>query len=210
MTHTALQPVRWWPATLDVRERLVVIGVEGGAPNLGTRLRGYDMDAAAQRNAARARVRMALREALGQLAGVAPAAITIQSTPGRAPAVSWPDMRGPAPGVSISHDEPLSLTAINLHGPVGIDLMRVTEIPDWRAVAHDYLGPHATALLETSLPARRAAAFARAWCAHEARLKCHGLQLVEWSPRLGAQLGDCHCRELALPAGFAGAVAWRA
>jgi 4'-phosphopantetheinyl transferase len=229
MTQSAGHPVRWWPTELEVHEGLVVIGVDGGAADLGTRLRGYDEgpagrddghlgsclrgydgDPAMQRGAARAQVRVALREALGQLADLPRDAITIQSTPGRAPTVSYPGRQGQAPGVSISHDEPLSLAAINLHGPVGIDLMRVREIPDWRAVAHDYLGPHATALLDAILPARRADAFARAWSAHEARLKCHGLQLAEWTPRLAAQLDGCHCRELALPAGFAGAVAWRA
>jgi 4'-phosphopantetheinyl transferase len=161
------------------------------------------------RAAARARVRGALREVLGQMAGLAPDAIVIQSTPGCAPALSFPGRHGPAPGISISHDEPLSLAAIHLHGPVGVDLMRVQDIPDWRAVAHDYLGPHATALLDAAPAAERAAAFARAWSAHEARLKCHGLQLTEWTPALAARLDGCDCRELVLPAGIKGAVAWR-
>jgi 4'-phosphopantetheinyl transferase len=207
--------VCWWPGRLDVHEGPVVIGVDGGAADWGTRLRGYDGEKAgfdgeaAGRGAARARVRVALREALGQLAGLAPDAILLQSTPGCAPAVSYPGREQAAPGVSISHDEPLSLAAIHLHGAVGVDLMRVQAIPDWRAVARDYLGPHATALLEALPVADRAAAFARAWCAHEARLKCHGLQLAEWTPRLAGQLDGCHCRELALPAGIKGAVAWR-
>jgi 4'-phosphopantetheinyl transferase len=241
MTPAGGLPVCWWPGGLDVHAGLVVIGVDGGAANWGTRRAaaeagydgeqgqamlgvdggaanlgtrraaadaGYDGDATG-RGAARALVRGALREALGQMAGLAPDAIVIQSTPGCAPAVSYPGRHGPAPGISISHDEPLSLAAINLRGPVGVDLMRVQDIPDWRAVAHDYLGPHATALLDSTLAAERAAAFARAWSAHEARLKCQGLQLTEWTPALAARLDGCHCRELVLPAGIKGAVAWR-
>jgi 4'-phosphopantetheinyl transferase len=189
-------PVCWWPGRVDVHDGLVVIGVEADGEATG-------------RDAARARVRVALREALGQLAGLAPDVILIQSTPGCAPSVSYPGRDREAPCVSISHDEPLSLAAIHLHGAVGVDLMRVQAIPDWRAVARDYLGPQATALLEALPVADRAPAFARAWSAHEARLKCHGLQLAEWTPRLAGQLDGCHCRELALPAGIKGAVAWR-
>jgi 4'-phosphopantetheinyl transferase len=239
-------PVQWWPAKPQVHDGLVVIGVDGGATDLGTRLRGYDgvlaqrgatdlsnrpheYDGAlahhgaadlgtrlrgydgssSQRDAARAAIRVALREALGELAGLAPDAVMIQSSPGRAPAVSYPDQRGAAPGISITHDEPLSLAAIHLSGAVGIDLQRIQDIPDWRAVALDYLGPDATSLLDAAPPAQRAAAFARAWSAHEARLKCHALAMAEWTPQLATQLAACHCRELAVPPGFAGAVAWR-
>jgi 4'-phosphopantetheinyl transferase len=216
MTGDSGLAVCWWPAKIDVHDGLVVIGVGGGATDLGTRLRGYDGEQAeydgeaSGRGAARARVRAALREALGQLAGLPSGAITIQSTPGSAPSISFAGKDRAAPGVSISHDEPLSLAAISLRGAVGVDLMRVQAIPDWRAVARDYLGPRATALLDATPEDHRAATFARAWSAHEARLKCHGLQLAEWTLRLASQLDGCHCRELILPTGMKGAVAWRA
>jgi 4'-phosphopantetheinyl transferase len=219
MTLAGGHPVLWWPGRPDVREGPLVIGVDGGAGNWGTRLRGYDRQAggaaagdgaaATGRVDARARIRVALREALGELAGLPPEAVMIQSTAGCAPAVSYLRPAATLPRISISHDEPLSLAAIHLHGPVGIDVARVQDIPDWRAVAHDYLGPHAARLLDAELPEHRAAAFARAWSAHEARLKCHRLQLAEWTPRLADVLASCHCRALSLPAGFAGAVAWR-
>jgi 4'-phosphopantetheinyl transferase len=213
MTLAGGHPVLWWPGRPDVRDDLVVIGVDGDAANWGTGLRGYDGQAggaaAIQRVDARARIRVVLREALGELAGLPPDAVMIQSTAGCAPAVSYLRPAATLPHISISHDEPLSLAAIHLHGPVGVDLARVQDIPDWRAVAHDYLGPHVARLLDAELPENRAAAFARAWSAHEARFKCHGLQLAEWTPRLGDVLAGCHCRALSLPPGFAGAVAWR-
>jgi 4'-phosphopantetheinyl transferase len=194
LTLVAGWPVRWWPATFEPREELVVIGVDGST----------------QRDAARARIREALRAALGQMAGLAPDAIMIQSRPGFPPAVSYSGAGVAPPGIGIAHDEPLSLAAIRRHGPVGIDLLRVQEMPDWRAVAHDYLGPAATARIAAAPPAQRATAFARAWTAHEARLKSLGLQLAEWTPQLETRLARCQCRELVLPAGFAGALAWPA
>jgi 4'-phosphopantetheinyl transferase len=187
----------------------VTLGAKGETPRCDGGLHGAEVAPASRRASARARVREVLRAALGELSGLALTEITIQSTPGRAPAVSYSRPRAITPGISISHDEPLSLAAINLHGPVGVDLLRVQDIPDWRAVAHDYLGPRTAAWLGAQPAACRAAAFARAWSAHEARLKCLGLQLIEWTPGLAAELADCHCCDLSLPAGFAGALAWR-
>ena len=50
------------------------------------------------------------------------------------------------------------------------------------------------------------------WACHEARLKCAGLALVEWSDALATQLAGIHAVPVKLPpwAGdAAGAVAWR-
>jgi 4'-phosphopantetheinyl transferase len=206
VTAAAGWPVRWWPGVIDPREELVVVGI-GAGPNGGPL--PLPAPSGGQRDAARARIRAVLREALGQLAGVPPGAVMIQSRPGFAPAVSYPG-GAPAPAISITHDEPWSLAAIRRHGPVGIDLMRVQEFPDWRAVALDYLGPAAASRLDAAGPAHRAASFARAWTAHEARLKALGLQLAEWTPRLENRLAACQCHELALPAGVVGALAWPA
>jgi 4'-phosphopantetheinyl transferase len=182
-------PVCWWPGALAPRDDgLYVIGVRGDG----------------ERQAARTRTRQALCEALAQLYGLQPAQIMIHFSAGRAPAVSFleaPDVV--APGISISHDGPLSVAAIHQHGLVGVDLMRVQDVPDWRAVARDYLPPHVLDRLEASAPGQRALLLARAWTEHEARLKCHGRQLGEWN---GLAL-PAHCHELALPDGFVGVVA---
>jgi 4'-phosphopantetheinyl transferase len=181
--------VNWWPAQLAPRaDGLYVIGVQGDG----------------ERQAARRRTREALCEALAMLYGLDVAQIMIHFSAGRAPAVSFLDAAvGPAPGISISHDGPLSLAAIHLHGLAGVDLMQVREIADWRAVARDYLGPHVLAMLDATPGPARAEALARAWTEREARLKCHGRQLAEWTPEpLPAQ-----CHRLALPVGFVGTVA---
>jgi 4'-phosphopantetheinyl transferase len=189
VTRGIAHPILWWPARLaPARAGVVVIGVAGTV----------------SRPAARAAIRAALRGAVAQLAGVPGADVAILSEPGRAPAVSIRGVRG-LPGIAISHDADLSLGAINMDGPVGVDLMRVSEIPDWRAVAHDYLGPAVAAALDATAPALRAGAFAQAWTAREARLKCHGMPLAEWT----RQAGELACRDIALvlPPGFAGSVA---
>jgi len=92
-------------------------------------------------------------------------------------------------------------------GAVGIDVMQVNDVPDWQVVAHDYLGPAcAVALARLPAPAR-AAAFARAWSEHEARLKSRGLGLEEWTDGLAAAVNACPCWPLAVPQAYAGSVA---
>lgn len=185
----AARPVTWWPGALVAgADGVHVIGLRGSA----------------DREAARLAIRQALCEAIAQLYGLSPADIMIQFSPGVSPAVSF---RCPAgtrpPGISISHEGPISLAAIHLHGPVGIDVMQVQDIDDWRAVARDYLGPATLSALEAAPASQRAGALARAWTGHEARLKCHGRPLAEWN---GAPL-PALCRSLDLPAPFVGAVA---
>jgi 4'-phosphopantetheinyl transferase len=183
--------IAWWPVPLPQHaDGLHVIGVRGDG----------------ERQAARLRIRQALCEALAQLYGLAPAQVMIHFSAGRAPAVSFSGAPGlNAPGISISHDGPLSLAAIHRHGPVGIDVMRVQDIPDWPSLARDYLGPAVLASIEATPAPARAGALARAWTEHEARLKCHGRQLSEWD---GRSL-PARCSALNLPEGFAGTVAIR-
>jgi 4'-phosphopantetheinyl transferase len=160
----------------------------------------------ALRDEARGLVRTALRSFLAPLAGCEPALLPLHAEPGAAPRL---DLPGLPVRLSISHEAGLSLAAVRAGGRIGVDLMRAAgaALPDWQALAHDYLGPEAAARL-LGLDAReRPPAFARAWTRHEAALKCLGLQLQEWSPDLARQLAPCRSGELALPAGYIGAVA---
>lgn len=154
------------------------------------------------RDEARGLVRGALRSFLSRLAGCPPAAVPLHADPGQAPRL---DFDGLSIHLSISHEAGLSLAAVRNGGKVGVDLMRAADaaMPDWQAVAHDYLGPAALAAIEVEGPA----AFARAWTRHEAALKCLGLPLQEWTPALGRELARCHVTQLALPPAYIGAVA---
>ena len=158
------------------------------------------------RSQARELVRTALRKALGSLLGCAPEAVPLNTRPGQAPALT---AAAPPIHLSISHEAGLSLAAIRADGPVGIDLMALTDaaLPDLEALARDYLGPRTAAALQAMDDAQRQAAFARAWTAHEACLKCLGLALQEWSPALAGRIGRCRIVELNLPAQYIGAAA---
>ena len=133
----------------------------------------------ARRDAARVQVRLAAREALAVILGLPLADIGIDSISGSPPRIT---LAGDACaiGCSFAHEDGYALAAINLHGAVGVDLMRVQDIPDWQAVARDYLGPTASAALQAASADARPHAFAQAWTRREAALKRGGQQLGEW------------------------------
>jgi len=165
-------------------------------PTPQTRLRGQ----------ARELVRKALRTMLGQLLDCAPEAVPLDIEPGRAPRLRL----STAPiHLSISHEAGLSLAAIRMGGRIGIDLMAPADaaLPDWEALARDYLAPPMAATLNKLPAPQRQAAFASAWTFHEACLKCLELPLQEWTPALGSRLARCRTVELALPAPYIGAAA---
>ena len=186
--------VRWWadggfvdaPASGTVH----VVGVRGQP----------------DRDTARRTIRVALLAALAEASGLPAPSIRLCGAPGEAPYALLDDGRRIA--LAISHDGDVSVAALRLDGgAVGIDVMRVADIPDWHAVACDYLGPaRAAALARMPAPAR-AAAFARAWSEREARLKCLGLPLAEWRAGDEARLAACVCRPLMVPEGYAGTLA---
>lgn len=162
------------------------------------------------RDRARMQVRQTIVEVLAEVLRLPASGISVQSTPGEAPRILIGEaVRTVA--CSFSHESGLSLAAVNLHRAdgIGVDIMRVADIPDWQAVARDYLGPDATAALIALPAADRPRAFAQAWTANEARLKCQGRQLVEWTRPAAPPQPHEHIRvhALALPDGFAGSLA---
>lgn len=150
---------------------------------------------------ARLRIRAAVREAVAQWLKMDIEAISVASTPGAPPRLL---LAGSAASLSVSHDEGLSLAAIGLHGPVGIDVMRVQDIPDWANLARDYLGPQVAQELAACPAALRPAALAQAWTAREAALKCAGLPLAEWEGSTPA----CRLHALPLPTPYVATLAY--
>jgi 4'-phosphopantetheinyl transferase len=191
-------PVRWWagggfaPAPA-ASAPVQIVGVRVGARKQPDRA------------TARRTIRSALLAALAEASGLPAASIRLCGAPGEAP-YALADSRRIA--LSISHDGDLSVAALRLDGgAVGIDLMQVADVPDWQAVARDYLGPACTAALAATPAHARAAAFARAWSEREARLKCRGLPLAEWRAADDALLAPIQCRPLAVPDGYVGTLA---
>ena len=144
---------------------------------------------------ARLRIRAAVCEAAAQWLKLNVETSSVASTPGAPPRLL---LAGRAASLSFSHDEGLSLAAISLHGPVGIDVMRVQDIGDWFHLARDYLGPQVTGALSACSDAQRPLALAQAWTAREAALKCAGKQLAEWD---GVTL-NCKVQQIALQVEF--------
>ncbi|MBV7537682.1 4-phosphopantetheinyl transferase [Duganella sp. sic0402] len=136
-----------------------------------------------QREEARRLLRWAAREALAAVLGVPVNDIDIASAPGTPPCIVLAG-RPAGIGLSFTHDDNYSLAAMNLHGPIGADIMRVQDVPDWQAVARDYLGP---AIAASLLSAASPLAFIQAWTQREAALKCHAQQLSEWQADLPGQ-----------------------
>lgn len=152
------------------------------------------------REAARLAIRAALRAALAQACQVGEDAIDLHAAEGEAPYAIVAGTRRLA--AAITHDGDVSLAAFRWEGAVGLDLMQVVPVPDWEAVARDYLGPGVAAALAALPATERDAAFARAWSEHEARFKCLGWQLREWRTEDGAALQACTCLPLSAPAGY--------
>ncbi|MDN2674301.1 4'-phosphopantetheinyl transferase superfamily protein [Janthinobacterium sp. SUN026] len=150
---------------------------------------------------ARLRIRAAVREALAQWLKLDIEAISVESTPGQAPRLM---LAGRAAGLSLTHDEGISLAAVHLHGPVGLDVMRVQAIADWCNLARDYLGPQVTQELASLPDAQRPLALAQAWTAREAALKCAGLPLAEWDGAAPA----CRLQALSLAAPYVATLAY--
>lgn len=147
-----------------------------------------------------------------------PAQLVLHGEPGQPPLLHHPAL--PAAGgvcpaqtfLSFSHQPGYSLAALCRSGPVGVDLMRIEVLPDWQALAADYLPPAVARQLAARsfdrLPAlSRATAFAVAWTHLEACLKCLGQPLGEWTPARAADFARLRVLPLALPDGWAGTLA---
>jgi 4'-phosphopantetheinyl transferase len=156
------------------------------------------------RDTARDLARDALQAHLPALLGSTQARVI--SEPGHAPRLATPHE---GVGISIAHESGLSLVAIHGHGAVGVDVMQVQPMPDALDVALVYLGPEVAQTLDALAPLAQAPAFALAWTAHEARLKCLGMPLAEWSEGMHAALGPCEVMPLVLPAPWVAHLAWR-
>lgn len=160
------------------------------------------------RRSAQEHIRAALRETLGALLDRPAASISLISRPGRPLLANLP---GRHIGLSVSYAAGSVVAAIYLRGAVGIDVMRVEEgadgMPDWEDVAQNYLGTQACARIAGLAPEQRSQAFAQEWTRFEAGLKCNGLALTEWCPRLEHLLASCSLLPLALPEKMTGAIA---
>ena len=177
----------------------------------------------AVRGASRRLAREALCAALARELGCAAQDIAISDCRGGAPRAHAGEpalaARLAAIGLSISHTPGLSLAAWHFGGAVGVDVQAVDDVAaiapeELDRLARLYLGPDSWPNRPPDLADKAPAAIdlivcAQHWAAHEARLKCLGEPLQEWSPALQARLAGCTAHGVDLPAPWAAAVAWR-
>ncbi|MEG1766978.1 MAG: hypothetical protein RR311_00815 [Comamonas sp.] len=129
----------------------------------------------------RAGARDLLRALVAGYLGTAPEKTPLHFVPGQAPFVDL-DWQGMALSISMSYSQDLALIAICPGAHIGIDVTEIAPMPDWAQVAKLYLGVESIARLAANDGMPRDRMFALAWAELEARCKCVGLGLQEWSP----------------------------
>ena len=152
------------------------------------------------RAAARLAIRTVLCQSIMDVLGVAN--VSVASLPGTAPRLLVGG-KATAIGIAISHTDTFSFAVWHPHAPVGLDVMQVVDVPEWRALTRDYLGPQALKRLDAVAGRDVASSFAREWTAREACLKALGLGIAEWT----ALPTECMLRELSPRPGYVGAIA---
>ncbi|HTH40035.1 MAG TPA: 4'-phosphopantetheinyl transferase superfamily protein [Rhodocyclaceae bacterium] len=164
------------------------------------------------RREARLQVRAAIAHWLAPSLGCAPEEVPLLSQPGQP--LRLAPMSGQQAlniGIAVSHEPGLSLVALHRGGPVGIDLLALDAAPAWAEdISHltqDYLGPTVATAIATLPLGEQAASFAQYWTQQEARLKCLGRGLEEWSPALAQAIAGIDTTPLHLPSGYVGSLA---
>jgi 4'-phosphopantetheinyl transferase len=152
-----------------------------------------------------------LRLVLGSWLDRDPAALRFAAGPHGKPQLLDPGPSTPQftpPQFNISHSGELILLAFHAAAPVGVDVERLQPDLDWRPIARRCLAPAQVESLLALPPAQAASAFMESWCALEAGLKALGVGLAQASeaPALAME-PQLRRWPLALPAGYAGAVA---
>ncbi len=143
----------------------------------------------ADRSAARRLARTALREILAAWSGLDPAALPLEESP-HGP-VWRGQLGGQSLGISLSYAGGAVWIALRRGGRIGIDATPIHPMAEAEAVARIYLGPATLATIRAAPNPDRA--FASAWTEREARLKCLGLELVEWTPERAQAEAICRC-----------------
>jgi 4'-phosphopantetheinyl transferase len=128
-----------------------------------------------------------LRETLADYLACSAPCVPLRCVPGQAP---WLEMDAPL-ALSLSYADEMLLLGLCAGARLGVDLVRITPMPDWREVATLYLGPVGCTALAALPASERDPAFARAWAELEARSKCLGEGLAEWTPAAAARRAQC-------------------
>lgn len=113
----------------------------------------------------------------------------------------------PAPGeaplyFNVSHSDDVALFAVSQEGPLGVDVERVREIPDWSEIADSVFSTEEQARLRGLPEEGRMCGFFEAWTRQEAFLKATGEGLSAASPERDAQRRGYTLHPLKAPPGY--------
>lgn len=119
--------------------------------------------------------RAVLREVLGGYLGCAPRRVAFRYGANGKPELSWP----PGGGLqfNLAHSEDVALCAVTAGGPVGVDVERVRDLPEWQHIADTCFSPVERARITAARPEERRREFFQAWTRQEAVLKATGVGL---------------------------------
>lgn len=139
----------------------------------------------------------ALRNILAAYVGASPEALRFRRGEWGKPYLDLPH----APSFNLAHTGELALLAVARDGEVGVDVERVSPVPDCLDLARAYLSvrecEHLTALPDTE----RSLAFLRCWTRREAVVKATGLGLSIPIDRLDVPIAG---EEVVVPVGIGG------
>jgi 4'-phosphopantetheinyl transferase len=161
-----------------------------------------------------------LRYALSAYAGEAPSRIQFSYGAKGKPAIA-----GTALEFNVSHSEDVALYAFALEMPVGVDVEHVRRLDELDGIAQRFFSAAEWAAIERMQPQVRVDAFFRCWTRKEAYIKATGDGLsypldqfevsVSGPARMlniegnGAEASRWSMHDIALPAGYIGALAFR-
>ncbi len=116
-----------------------------------------------------------LRTILGRYVGRPAGELALGSGPHGKPRL---DIEGEPPvEFNVAHSDDLAVYAVTRTGPVGIDVERVRDVPEWAEIASACFTPTEQARIHPGAGPPRRQDFFRAWTRHEALLKGMGVGL---------------------------------
>lgn len=172
-------------------------------------------DSTQDRTRARQQIRSAIITLIQQCYQIDRRDIEIAASSGTAPRLFF---SGHEAALSISHEAGLSLAAICLDSSVGIDLLNTKSLAkesfEWQDIARIYLDPDRHQMIRSLTPQQQRLSFVQEWTTLEARYKCAGMALSEWSDTVATgrhiKLQTMPAYQLDLPENYCGSIAFSA
>jgi 4'-phosphopantetheinyl transferase len=155
---------------------------------------GVDIKLGCTRDHARIQIRQFVTEVIAVALNLTERNIYINSEKGMAPYVMISDgAQQKIVHLSIAYEDQFAWAVISRINRVGLDVVKIAEAFEWNDTAILYLGNATTQGICVKPVDQQFEFFLKAWASHEARLKCLGLGLQEWSERIEQQLSSIRC-----------------